>query len=565
MTAGASDDTPNVAALLARAAERFPERLALATDGPRGPETITFGALWDAADRAGAALRARGLEPGERAILMIPMSIDLYVALVAVLKAGAVAVFVDPWIGRREIAAFAAFAEPRAWIGSPASHLLRLLEPSLRRIRLTVTTGARLGVVPARHSLRALRAAPADGVIWPAAAEDSALITFTSGSSGMPKGADRTHGFLAAQQAALAAEFPRADGDVDMTTFPVFALSNLAAGIPTVIPRMDFRRVDEVDPAVVLEEMSRWGVTTCTASPPFFDRLAAWVRVRPGRMPNLRRILTGGAPVLDEELAAWRRVFRDTEIVVVYGSTEAEPVAHVDARERLAAAAALGHGARGICTGTPGERVRARVVRLHEGPIAVENGSLSAWEVPRGAVGELVVDGDHVCKSYFRNPEAVRENKVVDGEGTVWHRMGDTGYFDAAGRFWLVGRVHSAIRRGGETVHTLPIEQVARQADGRIRRAAAVGVPDNELGERVVVVLETDAAYIADSVRRRLEEAGLPVDRVEVLAALPVDPRHKAKIDYPALRRVLLGGAAGSGGAAGAAGAAGITGAAAGE
>ncbi len=90
---------------------------------------------------------------------------------------------------------------------------------------------------------------PGDGYVHPVEPDDPALITFTSGSSGEPKGANRTHRFLLAQHRALAAEFPAQPGDVDMPMFPVFALNNLASGVPSVVPEMDFRRVDQVNAA----------------------------------------------------------------------------------------------------------------------------------------------------------------------------------------------------------------------------------------------------------------------------------------------------------------------------
>ena len=145
--------------------------------------------------------------------------------------------------------------------------------------------------------------------------------------------------------------------------FPVFALNNLAAGVPSVVPAMDFRRVDRVDAARVLAQMRRHGVTTCTASPPFFDRLAAEVERRPAERPALRRLLTGGAPVSDAQLRTWRLAFPETEILVAYGSTEAEPVAHLTAEERLAATNPTRPLAPGYCAGTPIERIRGRKSR----------------------------------------------------------------------------------------------------------------------------------------------------------------------------------------------------------
>lgn len=545
----------NVIGLLAEVAARHPERPALVMESGG----VTFGDLWRRVDRASVGLRRLGLSPGDRAIVLIPMSIDLYVALLALLKLGAVAVFVDPWIGMRQIAAFAAFAEPRAFLGVPKAHLLRLLSLRLRQIPVAVVAGRRLGPLPAPVTLAELERAEGDGAVHPSAAGDSALITFTSGSSGEPKGADRTHGFLLAQHRALAAEFPSREDDVDMPMFPVFALNNLASGIPSVLPAMDFRRVEEVDAGRVRAQMAVHGVTTCTASPPFFDRLAAHLdkaeraAVRPElrRSPKplrsrLRRILTGGAPVSDAQLVAWRLALPETEILVVYGSTEAEPVAHIAAGERLAATSNCRPASPGYCVGVPTPRLATRLVRLERGAVDLALGGWEAWEVGEGEVGELVVAGEHVCRGYYKNPQAVAANKITESEpfesgGAVWHRMGDTGYFDGKGRFWLTGRVHSTIRRAGGDVHPQLVEQAAAGEDPRIRRAAAVGLPDPVLGERAVLVLETGAGdELAGEVAARLEAAGLTVDEIVLTQKrLPVDPRHRSKIDYPKLRRRL--------------------------
>ena len=532
----------NILSMLRDVAGRVPDRPALIAPAPDGGERrITFAELRDRIDRAAAGLRRLSLQPGERVIVMIPMSIDLYVALLTVLQIGAVAVFVDPWIGVRQIAAFAAFAEPRAWIGVPRSHLLRLFSGELRSIPLTVTTGFRLGRLPARCALSDLEDKPGDGVIHSVEPGSPALITFTSGSSGEPKGANRTHGFLLAQHRALAAEFPAEEGDVDMTMFPVFSLNNLAVGVTSVVPDLDFRRVDKVDAARVLRQMNHHGVTTCTASPPFFDRLTAHIAASPGERPRLRRLLTGGAPVSDAQLRAWRRALPNTEIVVAYGSTEAEPVAHLMAEERFAAVNELRPRAPGYCAGRPVDRIRARLIRIHDGPVELGPKGWPAWDVPAGEIGELVVSGEHVCRDYYRNPQAVRENKISEPDGTVWHRMGDTGSFDTQGCFWIAGRVHSTIWRNGEPIHPQLVEQAAHGEDPRIRRVAAVGLPDATLGERVAVVIETSSGEeLRAEVAARLAAVGQTVDEIILTAEpLPVDPRHNSKIDYRALRARL--------------------------
>ena len=522
-----------MASLFFEAAARHPDVDAFRS--VEGPPT-SFAALRARVERFAGGLTRHGFSTGDKALFMLPMSADLYVAVLGALAVGGVAVFVDPWVSLRRIATLAAAAGARAFVGSPRSHLLRLLAPGLRRIPLTINA-ARFARPFARSRL-ATMTGDADAALATVAPDASALITYTTGSSGAAKGVNRTHAILAAQHDVIRQEFPTMPGDVDLTTFPVFALSNLAAGISTVIPPINLRRVAAANGARVLQAMRTCGVTTMAASPPLFDVLANHLGARGGGMaaPTLRRIVTGGAPVRDDQLHRWRNVWPGAEIVVAYGSSEAEPVASINAEERLA----LGGGERGYCVGRPVRAVRTRLIAISKGPVD----ELRDLPTGRDTVGELVVAGPHVCRDYVNDPRAFAENKIRDGD-VVWHRMGDTGYFDAEHRFWLVGRVHSTIDRRGEPVHPQIIEQAARGDDDRIRRVAAVGVPDAALGERVVVVVESDSVDVVAGVRARLGHmAQAPVDALVVTRTpLPVDPRHNSKIDYQRLRELLESGA----------------------
>jgi acyl-CoA synthetase (AMP-forming)/AMP-acid ligase II len=253
--------------------------------------------------------------------------------------------------------------------------------------------------------------------------------------------------------------------------------------------------------------------------------------------PGLRRALSGGAPISNEQLKRWRRAFPETDIQVIYGSTEAEPVAHITLEERLAAP-----DKPGFCMGRPTGLLRTKIVPICK--TAISETMLEGFALDSGAVGELLVSGEHVCRDYYNNPDAVRENKIMGPDNILWHRMGDTGYFDGQDRFWLVGRVHSTMYRDGTAVHPQLLEQAAQAADSGIVRAAAVGLPDAKLGERIIVVVQAvqGETGLADAVRQRLAAAGYPCDEVVVTGkALPLDPRHNSKIEYGQLRAQLLG------------------------
>jgi acyl-CoA synthetase (AMP-forming)/AMP-acid ligase II len=537
----------NVVKYLKSSAERNPSRTAIAFRKNGGPEKISYSDLWSRVDRFSTALLERGLKPGDRVIVMIPMSVELYVAMLGIIKMGAVAVFADPWVKMEHIIRFCAFASPKGFIGIPKSHILRLYDGYLRKIPLTVTTGSKFAGLPARHTFNELLESEKSSEIYPARGSDPALITFTTGSGGIPKGANRTHGFLDAQNKALNTEFPIDDSDVDMPMFPVFALRNLAAGITSVFPEMDVKSPAAIDADAIFRQIKEFGVNTITASPPFIGRLAAGLPGRTMEIP-IRRILSGGAPVGNDQLKSWRKSFENSDILVVYGSTEVEPVAHISLEEKIGAVSSLRPQCPGFCAGKPTFLVKTKIIRIVKDEIPQDAFSWSNYELGKGGIGELVVSGEHVCRDYFNNPQAVRENKIIDRDGILWHRMGDTGYFDDIGRFWLTGRVHSTIFKNGLPVHPQLVEQAAKGDDARISMVAAIGITDLECGEKVAVIVKlsdgkpgtASMQAISEDVRGRIENAGLAADFIVLTdRAFPLDPRHNSKIDYAMLKRRL--------------------------
>ena len=123
------------------------------------------------------------------------------------------------------------------------------------------------------------------------------MITFTTGSSGTPKGANRTHRFLAAQHYALHSNIPYEEGDVDLPVFPIFSLNNLAEGVATVIPGFDVGVPSEIDVPALLAQFKACGVTCTTLSPSLLNRLSSFCLKNNIKLPDIRRVVTGGAPV----------------------------------------------------------------------------------------------------------------------------------------------------------------------------------------------------------------------------------------------------------------------------
>jgi acyl-CoA synthetase (AMP-forming)/AMP-acid ligase II len=519
----------NVAALLAGPLASYSGATALIEgSGLRRMET-TFAALNQRAQQIAAQLRGDGVRAGESVLLFAAPGAAMYATLIAVLRLGAVAMFVDPSADRSVIDDACAMWPPKAFVGSPKAHLLRFVSRAVRCVPNKYVTA---GWMPAAARLAPLGSGRLNEPIEAVAPDAPALVTFTSGSTGRPKGAVRTHSILRSQLAALSEGLAARVGDRELVSLPIVVLINLANGAETVIPDADLRRPGTIDAEPVLTQITQDRVTRITASPAFLERLAD----APGAaraFARLDTIVTGGGPVFPDLVAHLSRLAPTARVFSVYGSTEAEPIAHVEASEVSAEdIQAMREGA-GLLAGVPNAIVQLRIIRRQWGtPIApLDATAFDAMTCPRREPGEIVVAGPHVVPGYLRGIGDEETKFRVDG--TVWHRTGDVGYQDERGRLWLLGRASAVIEDADGTLYPFAVECAARELLGA-RRLAAV----SHDGRRVLVVESADGSEPdAVAVRDRLAWARL--DRVVTCRALPMDRRHNSKVDYAAVARML--------------------------
>ncbi len=323
--------------------------------------------------------------------------------------------------------------------------------------------------------------------------EETALITFTTGSSGTPKGANRTHRFLAAQHYSLNEGIPYLSTDIDLPVFPIFSLNNIAAGVTTVIPAIDVGTQNEKDPVILLGQLNSCKVTCATFSPSLLNSLSAYCLKNKVTMPGLRRVVTGGAPVSRDNLVDFTAAAPKAETWVLFGSTEVEPMAHIEAKEMINFKTRASEDDEwvdeGVNVGHIVETLEFRFLKIQKGPVVIkEHKDWDAIQVPRGQVGELIVAGEHVCRDYYNNTEAFSRAKIRDERGVVWHRTGDLGRIDDKKYLWIVGRIHNAIQRGGEYIFPVRAEIVLKKL-GFVKVGAFLGMPDPKLGERTVAVV----------------------------------------------------------------------------
>ena len=516
----------NIAEVLRRQAADRGDAPAL-IDVHRGQDRVLrFRELESATARFSGQLLECGIGGGDAVLILHPMCAELYAFLIALFRVGAIGMFLDTSSGREYVERCLRIFPPKAFFGSAKAQLLRLWIPSLQAVKLKMCSRWFPGTMC--FSLNSGAVERPELAIT--GESDPALITFTSGSTGEPKAAVRTHGFLLAQHRALQESLHHCAGEFDLTTLPVFVLANLASGVTSVLPDADMRRPGHIDPGPVLRQLQRHPIRTMAASPAFVTRLVGECRRSGLRPDGLRRVFVGGAPVFPEDLRAASQTFPQAEITAIYGSTEAEPMAEVALSDvKLEDFAAMERGA-GLLAGRPVNSISLRIICNQWGtPIGELNGSsFKDLLVTTDQVGEIVVSGKHVLSGYLNGAGDAETKFRVDG--VVWHRTGDLGRLDACDRLWLLGRASAAIKDERGPLFPFAVECAARQVAG-VRRAAILGV-----NGRRILVLEAEGVSV-EAARQALVWVGL--DEVHLVRSIPIDKRHNAKVDYVELRRMM--------------------------
>jgi acyl-CoA synthetase (AMP-forming)/AMP-acid ligase II len=278
-----------------------------------------------------------------------------------------------------------------------------------------------------------------------------------------------------------------------------------------------------VDPRPIAAQLRRGDLRSAVASPAFFERLA--------ECPDLGRLealYTGGAPVFPDLLRRLQQTAPATRIVAVYGSTEAEPIAEIAASDLTTSDWEAMAGGRGLLAGAPVAGIDVAILPDAWGsPIAdMDQDGFAARRQPAGQPGEIVVAGDHVLPGYLGGVgDAETKFRVA---GRPWHRTGDAGWRDGLGRLWLLGRCSAIIRDDRGHLHPFAVETAARAIPGVVRAAMTAWGPQR------LLVLEgrIPSAKAAEAL------AWARLDRI-ISAPVPMDRRHNAKVDYPALHRML--------------------------
>jgi acyl-CoA synthetase (AMP-forming)/AMP-acid ligase II len=482
-------------------------------------------------------LKGIGVGRDTRVLVLMRPGFDFFSVIVSLLGVGAVPVLIDPGIGIKQMLACIRNADIHAMVVEPRACLLRVLGPGcFPSLKVAVSAGGR--AFPFTVPLKKLRRHAGEFRPVPREGDDLCMIAFTSGSTGPAKGVEFTCANMMASMDIFSAMVGEDKGDVDLLCLPALALISIALARSMVLPAVDYANLASVDPAALLSAISQCRVTVSFGSPVVFRNLARHCKMNNIDLSGMRFACSAGAPIALDTVAAFRSLMKGGQFLTPYGATEALPVTSISADEIIDDVAEITANGGGTCVGQPLGPTRIRIIRISDEAMPEWTDGL---ELERGCIGEIVVSGPQVTKGYFRKDAETRSAKIFethsDGLRTLWHRMGDAGYFDEKGRLWFCGRLKHIVKHNDCDYYPVCVEGIFN-AEPDIWRTALVGFRTNS-GSRMALVVEFNENGKPADTRKRKEELmgvaerhSIPLTDILFYAgALPTDRRHNSKIE----------------------------------
>lgn len=466
----------NLAANLVATATRLPDKVGIKLDQAE----ITWAQLHGAAAKVAGQLRAAGLETGDRVSLILPNVPAYPVLFYGTLLAGGIVVPMNPLLKSGEISYYYQDAETKFSFVWPD-----FAEEAHKAAQIAAIEGVATRVVECTPMGPVPGALPeAEPIVEPVelSDDDTAVILYTSGTTGKPKGAELTH-FNLRRNAERSADdiMQMSEDDVIMGCLPLFHVFGLTCGLNTSVVRgCTLTLIPRFDPAKALEVVGRDEVTIFQGVPTMYAAMLNHPDADAAQTSSLRTCVSGGSALPEAVMRNFEKTF-DAQILEGYGLSETSPVASFNMPDRPTKPGTIGRAIPGV-----------------EMKLVDTDGTDTA----PGEIGEIAIRGENVMKGYWRRPDATAE-AIPDG----WFRTGDLATVDEDGYFTIVDRKKDLIIRGGMNVYPREVEEVLYTHPDVIE-AAVVGVPDDAMGEEIgaAVALKPGSTTTLDEVQEYVKE-----------------------------------------------------------
>lgn len=501
----------NLAEKLIENYERYSERIILIQDDRQ----LSYGDLYLRTIMFKNYLKQKGISKGSKVLLLQEMSIELYVSLLALWAIGAVPCFMDAGFIRSNLSKND-FDDISAIIGNTKYLIYSNINKNLKNLKVKINSKI-IEKLSKEKTLTDILGEE-EFTIEKLPDDYSAIYTYTSGTTGKPKVISRTHEFLLTQARILADNLDYEDTDVELSTVPIFTLSNIYYGVTTVIAKMNYSNLEKTNAELLIDQIETYRINRFMCSPGLLKIINNYCIKEGIKIGYFVKIFTGGGAVFIDFLNQTKSVFPKSKIHTLYGSSEAEPIAKLDATYLSEEDIKETIEGKGILAGSIIGVDNLEIIKTENEKIG--NLTKDEFEKLKTDIGEIVVSGKNVLDGYV-NGIGDAENKIkVDGK--VFHRTGDLGLVDEKGRLWLRGRIKNPYLNIEASLH----------AQFDLGKTAII-----EGEEGLILVLETIEEIDEDRIKEAISFAN--IEKIVYVTNIPVDKRHGSKINYKELESNL--------------------------
>ena len=494
----------NLADILIKNYNSIPNKITLIEDDKK----IDFKKMYKKVISLKKFLISKGIEKDYKVLVLIPMSIELYITLLSLWSIGAIPCFMDAGFIKTNLKKNN-FEDINAIIGTKKYLIYSNINKSLRNVSIKINS----------NIINNLK--DTDGLLENAKLKKDfpAILTYTSGTTGKPKIAARSHEFLNIQGEILKDIMKYEKNDIEISTIPIFTLSNINYGITTVIAKAKFSNLGKSNHIKIINQIQNNKVNRIMLSPGVLSNIIDYCINKNIKLKNVNKVFSGGGAIFLDLINNVKSVCKNAIMYTLYGSTEAEPIAMLDVNniqkediEKIN----LGYGTlAGNIVGVD----KCYLVNTDKQILGTLNKS-EFEKIKTNNIGEIVVSGKNVLNGYV-NGIGDAENKF-NVEDIRFHRTGDLGRFDEYGRLWLQGRIKEPFFNIEAFLH----------ANYKIKKTAVL---KNE--NDIILVLEKNENLDLTDINKKLKFT--KINKIVYVNYIPVDKRHSTKVDYNMLRRKL--------------------------
>jgi acyl-CoA synthetase (AMP-forming)/AMP-acid ligase II len=513
-------------------------------------ESITFSDLENLSNKYAIGLKKKGIVENTLTLVFVKPGIDFPAITLALFKIGAIPIFMDPGMGKKNLFKSIKNVKPQAMI-APLSILIAtyFFRNIFKSIKIRISNfPINIFNIHTFKKFKKIKKNEFNPVLKNN--NENAAILFTSGGTGTPKGVVYTHEIFEEQTNRLQSMFNLTSHDIDFPAFPLFSIFTLSMGITSCIPNMDASKPAALNPKKLVQNILDQRPSFLAGSPAIWKKVVNYCLQMNIKLPSVKHIVMFGAPV-ELELHKKLQCIMNGNSYAPYGATESLPVSNSNGKEMISYTNQTKNFRNGVCVGKPVKNIDVQIIKINNAQIEY----LSDKDfLPIDTIGEIIVSGKVVTPSYWNLPEKTKLSKIIEqtpSKKKLWHRMGDLGYFDKNGYLWFCGRKDHRVTYYKNMKCSINCEQVFLQHKN-VSRAALIGLGPFGSHTPAIVIEPIHRSFIKgiDKVQLEYELQELAKKHKHTMdiqtfffkRKLPVDERHNVKIDRLKLKKEVESG-----------------------